>query len=411
MVKLDLPEREYINYANGSNADKEELLQLVDRIWEVDPKRKSLIDKIKMEFPIPNIIKISGAKEAIDTFKSIDIHKTDIDLALKDITNIDFVKFADGSDEYKLYFSTLSPAGKIAMDGVTTIYNATSTFLDQYMSLSKAAKFALHDDEKVVLLKLIKEYQSNVDINKKINKLRFIDIGDATYLRAVVSSNYKLYDNDIVLYMAMSVICDVASKMNKKFELSHVKATESKFFATFFEEDRIQIRKNVYLQVGLRVQNSELGDGAAKFQTIYKIQNHNGKNSFTVIRNELSSIYHDYNPYKIAVKLQKLHDFDQEISDMKKAVSKISWDKQVTRESLNYVAHKISSLRKGMSKELKEEIINKIDAADITKKTFTIAKLFNQLDSFMLDKGMDAQVAFESNFAKWLREINRQIKN
>lgn len=84
-------------------------------------------------------------------------------------------------------------------------------------------------------------------------------------MRAVVSSNYKLYDNDIVLYMAMSVICDVASKMNKKFELSHVKATESKFFATFFEEDRIQIRKNVYLQVGLRVQNSELGDGAAKF--------------------------------------------------------------------------------------------------------------------------------------------------
>lgn len=404
---------QYLKFKNAdlndsNSANKKDIEGIIDEFTKTDISPVEFVNKIKNEFPLKDsTVSLPGSKEAIEIFNAIKNKKFDINLALENITNLDFKRI--GQDPYELYFSVSANNQNINIPKVSTIYQASTSFLDQFMVLGKAAKFGLAANEKDSLLALITEYRTNNNINKKKAKLRFIeDDNGNTLLRAVVGENYKPYDNAVVLYIAFAIIIDLTKQLNKKFTVHQILVTDSRLYISFLQEDLITIDQNTQIQVGLRVRNSELGDGAARFEAIYRVQYQDNKKRkifFTVVKDPISIIDHGYNPVMISRKLKKLHDFSNQVLDIEKAVKQISWNKKLTKDDLNIIANNISHLRKNMPKQLKNIIVQDIDATDVTNKTFTLIDLFSKLDDLVSKQNIEVKETFESHFAAWIRKL------
>ena len=90
--------------------------------------------------------------------------------------------------------------------------------------------------------------------------------------------------------------------------------SDSKLNASFLEKSGTKIDEGVIVTTGLIVSNSELGDGAAKFNAVYKVENKDGK-KVTVMRDELATINHGNNPDTIKGKLKGLGNLEQNRKD------------------------------------------------------------------------------------------------
>ena len=136
-------EIDYKFATNDSYTNQEQVDGLLDNYSTThSPSRKDLLDDIKANFPVytdqTGKVRILGSERALKIMNQITDHKTDKQLSLKDLTQIDF-KLIPPSTNYEMYF---------VEDGqnARTSYNAKDTFLDNY-SLAKHANYLLQNNK------------------------------------------------------------------------------------------------------------------------------------------------------------------------------------------------------------------------------------------------------------------------
>lgn len=395
-----LNKKDYLYTDNDPKASKEDTLSLLDRVTE----QNELLKNIKKEFPLNEDLNIGGTKLAINVFNEIDNKKYDYNLSLNNLENIDFKRVATGNNNYRVVFSVISEEDKKTLiPNVETIYDAKKKLLDLLLEINKFSDFMLKNDKRKELVDELTNLSKDKDINNKIFNFRFISSKDGNneFLRSVVTQNrYKTYDNPIILYISLILIHNLSSDIDKDFYLNSMHVSDSKLNASFLEKSGTKIDEGVIVTTGLIVSNSELGDGAAKFNAVYKVENKDGK-KVTVMRDELATINHGNNPDTIKGKLKGLGNLEQNRKDTILAVKEIKWSKEVTEKDVLKLMTLISHVRNIPSK-LKDSMTKSIDQIDLTKQAYNVLEIFDKLDGFLEKEDPDITLILESKFNKWL---------
>lgn len=398
-----LDKKDYLYTENDPQASKEDTLSLLDRVTE----QNELLKNIKKEFPLNEDLNIGGTKLAINVFNEIDNKKYDYNLSLNNLENLDFKRVATGNNNYRLVFSVVSEEDKKTLiPNVETIYDAKKKLLDLLLEINKFSDFMLKNDKRKELVDELTNLSKDKDINNKIFNFRFISSkdGDNEFLRSVVTQNrYKTYDNPIILYISLILIHNLSKATKTDFYLDNMHVSDSTLNASFLEKSGMKIDKGIIVTTGLIVSNSELGDGAAKFNAVYKVENTDGK-KVTVIRDELATINHGNNPDTIKEKLKKLGNLEQDRKDTILAVKEIKWSKKITRDDVLKLMASISHVRNVPSK-LKDSMKTSIDQIDLTKQAYNVLEIFDKLDGFLEKEDPDIALILESKFNKWLTKF------
>lgn len=396
--------KEYKFQTNDGYANKKLVDALLDNYSTTHtPSRKDLLNNVKASFPIytrPNgKIRILGLEKALKVINLINARKTDKQLALNDLTNINF-KLIPPSTNYEMYFVENGQK-------VLTSYNAKDTFLDNY-SLAKHANYLLQNNKQQNLLNDLNDLQHTDDLSNKQATYRFIDISGINYLRAIVSKRrYKFYDNQIALYIAISIISKYSTEHKQDFILKHMIVTDSKLFSYFLEKNSTKLDKNLTIQTGLVLTNSELGDGSAIFKVYYVIQDNN-HNRVVGLTDQIANINHGNNPLSIEKNFKNLQLFEEQRRDIIQAVKNVEWTKKITRDDLDIVSSLISHLRAPLPKQLKSKMAKCVDSNELLKKSYTLMKLFNKLNSFIQDEDPNIQLIMEARISRWLSRFTKQ---
>lgn len=400
-----LKQKDYLYTKNDPKASKEDTLSLLDQVTE----QNELLENIKKEFPLNEDLNIGGTKIAINVFNEIDNKKYDYNLSLNNLINLDFKRVATGNNNYRLVFSVVSEKdNKILIPNVETIYDAKKKLLDLLLEINKFSDFMLKNDKRKELVNELTNLSKDEDINNKIFNFRFISSKDADteheFLRSVVTQNrYKTYDNPIILYISLILIHNLSKNTNKDFYLDSMHVSDSTLDASFLEKSGVQIGKGIIVTTGLIISNSELGDGAAKFNAVYKVENTDGK-KVTVIRDELATINHGNNPDTIKEKLKKLENLEQNRKDTILAVKEIKWSKKIKRDDVLKLMALISHVRNVPSR-LKDSMKKSIDKIDLTKQAYNVIEIFDKLDGFLEEEDPDITLILESKFNEWLTKF------
>ncbi|EKK20741.1 hypothetical protein B808_106 [Fructilactobacillus florum 8D] len=396
-----IKQENYSYKANDSSATKEDTLSLLDQVTE----QKELLQNIKEEFPLNENLNIDGTEPAINLFNEIDNKKYDYDLSLNDLESLDFKRVDSGSNNFELRFSVVSEKDhKLLIRDVETIYDAKKKLLDLLLEINKFSNFMLRNDKRNELVAELEKLSKDEDINNKIFNFRFISSEGKEFLRSVVTKNrYKTYDNPIIFYISLIIIHNLSKDTNQKFYLDRMQISDSKLNASFLEKSGSEIGDGIKVKTGLLISNSELGDGAAKFNAEYEVENTEGK-KVTVIKDTLATINHGNNPNTIKDNLKKSKKLKENQKETISAVKKIKWNNDIKQKDVLKLMASISHV-KNAPQNLKEAMKKSIYQIDLTKQAYNVLEIFDKLDGFLKDEDPDIALILESKFDQWLTKL------
>lgn len=385
----------YQNKAIGNEASTNDVLSL---LTVNDPSQEKFVQRVKQTFPITSEnVKIKGSKEALDGFKTITNKKMDLELTPLNLQNI---TFSTNNDKYQMNFTVNNTS--INNQSIITCYEAKKEFLDRNYHLNDYADFLLDHKEEPLLKDTLAKVIQSTKIPDKQYKYRFIENNQELYLRSIVSAGrYKFYDNAIVLYMAFASINDLVTQLHKDFYVEDMTVTDSKLWISFLEKEATNIGKNITIQTGIMLSNSELGDGAARFTAYYLIKDKKG-NIVKGLDESITNINHGYNPLSIEQGLQNLKNFTTNRQDIIDAAKKINWSHRLTENDVLTIIDLITHhLGNNVPSNIKTALSRPLNAVDVVNKTYHLMDVLGKLQPFIDNNDKNIQLILEGKISKW----------
>ena len=383
-------EFKYQNKSAGNEASTNEVLSL---LTVIDPSQQKFVQRVKHSFPITSkSVKIEGSKEALDGFKTITNRKMDLELTPLDLQNI---TFSTNNRKHQMTFT-------VNKQNVSTCYEAKREFLDKNYDLNDYADFLLDRKEEPILKDTLTKAIQSTKIKNKKAKYRFIEDNQELYLRSIVSAGrYKFYDNAIVLYMAFASVNDLVAQLGKNFYVENMTVTDSKLWISFLEKEATSIGKGITIQTGIMLNNSELGDGAARFTSYYLIKD---KKSHIVkgLDESITNINHGYNPLSIEQGLQNLKNFNTNRQDIVNAAKKINWSHRLTEDDVLTIIDLITHhLGNNVPNNIKTMLNQTLNAVDVVNKTYHLMDILGKLQPFIDNNDKNIQLILEAKVSQW----------
>ncbi|CAK1242021.1 hypothetical protein [Fructobacillus tropaeoli] len=414
---------EHVYHKNDdSSATVQEIQTLLNHVVPINDDGegiKEFISEIISNFSLEEPIKIAGSHQAITDFLSQDIDKFDAILGVSDLVNLDFPNesgMAKFVPTRYLKFDILGEdSNEVGNRNIRSIYRAKQNFLDHFYNIDKFTDFALVHDFKFLVLNDFQSLNKNQDILNRKAKFRFIEADGETYFRSLVShERYKTFDNSIVFYISLSKISAFSQNNNLKFDLNYMYMTDSKLELTFMETTSHLVNDSISIQTGINVRNSELGDGAAVFNFVYKIINNKNQN-IMLQRSVLANINHGHAPHTISRELEKIDDFISSREELIKMLGNIDWEKNIEESSAEYalIFTRIEGLKKSRSlpKDAKTKLLNAIDSKSIANKVINLLQILGMLSKSVEDESREVQRIVEDRLNKLIVEISHRNFN
>ena len=383
-------EFKYQNKSAGNEASTNEVLSL---LTVIDPSQQKFVQRVKHSFPITSkSVKIEGSKEALDGFKTITNRKMDLELTPLDLQNI---TFSTNNRKHQMTFT-------VNKQNVSTCYEAKREFLDKNYDLNDYADFLLDRKEEPILKDTLTKAMQSTKIKNKKAKYRFIEDNQELYLRSIVSAGrYKFYDNAIVLYMAFASVNDLVAQLGKNFYVENMTVTDSKLWISFLEKEATSIGKGITIQTGIMLNNSELGDGAARFTAYYLIKDKKG-HIVKGLDESITNINHGYNPLSIEHGLQNLKNFNTNRQDIVNAAKKINWSHRLTEDDVLTIIDLITHhLGNNVPNNIKTMLNQTLNAVDVVNKTYHLMDILGKLQPFIDNNDKNIQLILEAKVSQW----------
>ncbi len=383
-------EFKYQNKSVGNEASTNEVLSL---LTVIDPSQQKFVQRVKQSFPITSkSVKIEGSKEALDGFKTITNRKMDLELTPLDLQNI---TFSTNNSKHQMTFT-------VNKQNVSTCYEAKREFLDKNYDLNDYADFLLDRKEEPILKDTLTKAMQSTKIKNKKAKYRFIEDNQELYLRSIVSAGrYKFYDNAIVLYMAFASVNDLVAQLGKNFYVENMTVTDSKLWISFLEKKATSIGKGITIQTGIMLNNSELGDGAARFTAYYLIKDKKG-HIVKGLDESITNINHGYNPLSIEQGLQNLKNFNANRQDIVNAAKKINWSHRLTEDDVLTIIDLITHhLGNNVPNNIKTMLNQTLNAVDVVNKTYHLMDILGKLQPFIDNNDKNIQLILEAKVSQW----------
>lgn len=383
-------EFKYQNKSAGNEASTNDVLSL---LTVIDPSQQKFVQRVKHSFPITSkSVKIEGSKEALDGFKTITNRKMDLELTPLDLQNI---TFSTNNRKHQMTFT-------VNKQNVSTCYEAKREFLDKNYDLNDYADFLLDRKEEPILKDTLTKAMQSTKIKNKKAKYRFIEDNQELYLRSIVSAGrYKFYDNAIVLYMAFASVNDLVAQLGKNFYVENMTVTDSKLWISFLEKEATSIGKGITIQTGIMLNNSELGDGAARFTAYYLIKDKKG-HIVKGLDESITNINHGYNPLSIEQGLQNLKNFNTNRQDIVNAAKKINWSHRLTEDDVLTIIDLITHhLGNNVPNNIKTMLNQALNAVDVVNKTYHLMDILGKLQPFIDNNDKNIQLILEAKVSQW----------
>ena len=383
-------EFKYQNKSAGNEASTNEVLSL---LTVIDPSQQKFVQRVKHSFPITSkSVKIEGSKEALDGFKTITNRKMDLELTPLDLQNI---TFSTNNRKHQMTFT-------VNKQNVSTCYEAKREFLDKNYDLNDYADFLLDRKEEPILKDTLTKAMQSTKIKNKKAKYRFIEDNQELYLRSIVSAGrYKFYDNAIVLYMAFASVNDLVAQLGKNFYVENMTVTDSKLWISFLEKEATSIGKGITIQTGIMLNNSELGDGAARFTAYYLIKDKKG-HIVKGLDESITNINHGYNPLSIEQGLQNLKNFNTNRQDIVNAAKKINWSHRLTEDDVLTIIDLITHhLGNNVPNNIKTMLNQTLNEVDVVNKTYHLMDILGKLQPFIDNNDKNIQLILEAKVSQW----------
>lgn len=217
----------------GSSATRAQVLSILGTD-EISNSVKFEIDFIEKE------CNVEGSKEVIQLFKQIKNKKYDQDISTQHIRLIGF------DDKQQIILGVVDEDNpEEFVSTAKGIYSFSSAFLDDLFCLDKFSGYCFRSDQKDLLIDNIKYLLEN---SKEIKKqYRFIEGKEdgEVYLRALTSSKYRNYDNNIVLYLSLNAMHQYSKRMKNPVYIDRAFISDSSLVMSVKLKNTIPLGKNI----------------------------------------------------------------------------------------------------------------------------------------------------------------------
>lgn len=364
------------------HASKEQVLSLLDSDTESENIQNLLSNIIEAK------CNIAGSAEVIKRFNQIGNQKKDIKIPIEYISLIGF-------DEKQLILSFNEEGTDDLAFTATGIYSFSTDFLDILFHMSKFSGYCFKMNETDLLRENLEYLLDNTTGRKK--QYRFINgIGkneDDMYLRAITSEQYRNYDNNIVLYLALVSMHNYSKSMATKVYIEKAYITDSSLDLTLKLDEKIKLNSDFSIEVGINITNSEIREGAVLFEFIYTINDNNGMKS-TAIGDNVVKIQHNNRFETVHSKMAKLLDLKIYTDGIIDGINVANLATKLDENVLFSIFNKFSR-SKALEKATKSKL-EQLHKDEIASNTLNIIELFDKLEK--LNTSVDDKTYLQKKF-------------
>ncbi|MEQ7179204.1 hypothetical protein ABQE01_09275 [Enterococcus thailandicus] len=379
--------RSYNSLQNsGSLATKAQVLSILGTD-EISNSVKNEIDFINSE------CNIEGSKEVIQLFKQIKNKKYDQDISTQHIKLIGF------DDKQQIILGIVDEANpEEIIYTAKGIYSFSNAFLDDLFCLDKFSGYCFRTDQKDLLIDNIKYLLAN---SKEIKKqYRFIEgkKDGEVYLRALTSSRYRNYDNNIVLYLSLNAMHQYSNRMKNPVYIDRAFITDSSLFMSVKLKNTIPLGKKYQVEIGINVSNSEIREGVVLFELSYTIIDRKGIRS-TAIGDSVLKVKHNLNAGTVKNRMKVFNNLEVLSKDFISGIDEARLAKKLDADQLSVIFDKLAGARtKGLGMNVKQEL-NKM-SKEVSENTYSLLELFNKLES--IDATVDDMTYIQRKFSEFV---------
>ncbi|MDQ0203630.1 hypothetical protein [Pectinatus haikarae] len=383
-----------IKVIDGEAAQLTDFANLLDESLELD----KLIKKI---FPLDSYgneneyIKIKGSKQLILEFNKINMEKLDIIVPLKDIGYMGLIE----DNQIVINFYNIEKYKELKANG---IYEFSYDFFENLFSMGKFSNYCIKYGYVDLLrenIKTLLEKRGSV-----IRQYRLIKNEDDYFLRALTSSRYQNYDNNIALYLSMLNLHKLAVEKKLEFRIEKTFLSDSYIRIFLEQENELRIPNVGILKFGVLITNNEIREGAFYMEVRYKITDEY-KNTFygmQPLKNSIFNITHGMGIQTLIGKIKQLNNLLNIENSMKDLIQGLSGMEKISQDGLFSLYKKIVNSKNELGKSTKDKFKEIYDKHDI-ENTKTIVEAFNKIDSITTD--MDEKIFLERVYHEVIMEL------
>lgn len=362
---------------------------MVNQLLRDDATSKAV--KNRFNYINGNVCNILGSESIIYSFMSIDSRKFDIKTQIR---NVEFLGFSN--DEIELCFNDDEP--KITAVG---IYDFTDTFLEKY-KLDKFKKYCIKNKMNSLIKNNIVECMQNDP--SALYQFRLISDEEKSYLRAITTDKYKNYDNHIALYIALNTLHRYADTNAIDIRATEGYISDSSLDINFVFGEKIDLEDGWYMQIGVKVLNNEIRQGAFSIELIYSIYNSNNpdKNimTYTAISDKIIDIVHTRTVETIEQEFSKLMNIEGFIESMVSNAKKVKSNNVLDPDQI-YKLFELFSNNRTMSSSTRKLLKSEKDT--ITRNTHNLIDIFDKLSTLVTS--VDEKTHLQRLFDEFIKTL------
>ncbi|MBY7144589.1 hypothetical protein KFZ56_16330 [Virgibacillus sp. NKC19-3] len=364
--------------------------------------------EIDKELPLAKVgdltdkIILKGVAELLEAYEFIDAQKLDI------VEKFDNLEYQGFSDKKQIILSFLLEEGQ-EKTTATGIYEFTKDFLKSNFKLYDYVMYCLEKDFRDLVRENIDEMlNKHPDILKQYRLIQ--DSNNTWKIRAMTSSLYKNYDNNVVIYLAIIYLHQYAKKQGTVFKLENAQLSDSELRLIFQNEESINIDGLGNLYVGLFISNSEIKEKAFTFELRYKIVNENHTNQFGMIPNISDALVNVRHTSRVETMFSKMKEIEQLDNKFKETLGMIKAIQEIKVLDSNqvYILFEKILNEKDLSPETKKSFKTYYDD-NLVNKTMGIIDLLEKTTEFAED--FDQRITLERIYYGLIMELLEKKKD
>ncbi|WP_125705672.1 hypothetical protein [Lacticaseibacillus daqingensis] len=377
--------RQLGNQIGGKSASIAEVFEMLRKYKELFPQMTANDQKIFEEmlklFPISDEnLNIAGSKAVLDVFNELNTVKEDYVIPAKDFEISDFPR-SSGDSRIEMAFKCWEPDHKGIFAEGTTIYDARKQYLDKSYKMNTFAEAQIEEGNTLLILETLEKLRGITP--DRAFKFRFLRKGKQEdgklLLRSVVGDqSYKNYDNCEVLFLALMGAYQYAKEQHVNFYVSSLDVTDSKMDLLLLSQDTTELEGGVHAQVGLAIRNSEIADGSANFELLYKLDYR--ESTVTLSDSSVFTINHGWRLETIAERLKNLSRLHEASNQVFLAVNAAKLYEPASDASLAKIFNPLLRSKSILTEKTREEVVKLRTEAETADQVETLLILFSKLE-------------------------------
>ncbi|WP_057000226.1 hypothetical protein [Carnobacterium maltaromaticum] len=313
---------------------------------------------------------IEGSNELIELFKKTNLYKYDYKLPLD---NIKYKMYKDNEITLEFKIQNDDDDTTLTFDAVGH-YHFTDDFLDSQFQLKNFANYCRNNNQKELLDTILEKLLSTT--KNSTRQYRFIEPREnEILLRGITSTQYKIYDNDLIIYISLNALNLYSERTKNKLYIKNATISDSKMNVSINMKNKYTIDKDTKVEVGVRVHNNEIKEGSFSIEFIYTLIDKDNVKA-DAIGDKVISIPHRLKAETIKTKLTEINNLDVFTTDIISAIKAVNTSKKLSDEQLYKIFNDLSHATQKLSKNTRTQI-NKLD---VTNNTLSLIKIFNKLE-------------------------------